>query len=39
MKQKGSSRKPKAKVIRVKNPVAKPTKNKPMAPLPAAWER
>jgi hypothetical protein len=41
MKQKGSGKRPKAKpkVIRVKKPVAKPAKNKPMVPLPAAWER
>ena len=41
MKQKGSSKKPKAKakVIRVKKPVAKAAKNKPMVPLPASWER
>ena len=32
MKQKGSSKKPKAKVIRVKKPAAKPAKNKPMVP-------
>jgi hypothetical protein len=39
MKQKGSSKKPKAKVIRVKKPVAKRLKNEPMVPLPASWER
>jgi len=39
MKQKGGGKKPKAKVIRVKNPVAKPGKNKTIAPLPASWER
>jgi hypothetical protein len=39
MKQKGSSKKPKAKVIRVKKRVAKPAKNKPIVPLPASWER
>jgi hypothetical protein len=37
MKRKSSSNKPKAKVIRVKRPPAKPAK--PMVPLPAAWER
>jgi hypothetical protein len=39
MKQKSSSKKPKAKVIRVKKAVARPAKNQPMVPLPAAWER
>jgi hypothetical protein len=39
MKQKGGGKKQKAKAIRVKKPVAKPAKNKPMVPLPAAWER
>jgi hypothetical protein len=39
MKQKGSGKKPKAKVIRVKKPVAKPAKNNPIVPLPASWER
>ena len=39
MKQKGSSKKPKAKAIRTKRPTAKPAKSKPMVPLPAAWER
>jgi hypothetical protein len=41
MKQTGSSKKlkAKAKVIRVKTPVAKPAKNKPIVPLPASWER
>jgi hypothetical protein len=39
MQQKGSSKKQKAKVIRVKKAVARPAKNKPMVPLPAAWER
>jgi hypothetical protein len=39
MKQKGSGKKPKAKVIREKKPVAKPAKNKPIVPLPASWER
>jgi hypothetical protein len=38
MKQKTSNKKP-AKVIRTKRPAAKPAKNKPMVPLPAAWER
>jgi len=39
MKQKGRSKKPKAKAIRTKRPAAKPAKNKPMVPLPVAWER
>jgi hypothetical protein len=39
MKQKGGSKKPKAKVVRVMKPVAKPAKNKPTVPLPASWER
>jgi hypothetical protein len=39
MKQKDSSKKRKAMVIRVKKPVARPPKTKPMEPLPAAWER
>jgi hypothetical protein len=40
MKQKrSSSKKAKAKVIRIKKPAAGPAKNKPMVPLPAAWER
>jgi hypothetical protein len=39
MKQKSGGKKPKAKMIRVKKPVARPAKNEPMAPLPAAWER
>jgi hypothetical protein len=39
MKQKSSSKKPKEKAIRVKKPVARPAKNEPIVPLPAAWER
>jgi hypothetical protein len=39
MKQKSSSKRPKAKVIRVKKTVARPAKIEPMVPLPAAWER
>jgi hypothetical protein len=39
MKQKSGSKKPKAKVIRRKRTMAKPAKNKPLVPLPAAWER
>ena len=39
MKQKSGSKKPKAKVIRRKRTIAKPAKNKPLVPLPAAWER
>jgi hypothetical protein len=39
MKQKSGSKKPKAKVIRTKRTVAKAPRNKPMASLPAAWER
>jgi hypothetical protein len=39
MKQKSSRKKPNAKVIRAKRPAAKPAKNKPLVPLPAAWER
>jgi hypothetical protein len=38
VKQKGSSKKQKTKAIRATKPVAKPAKNKPMAPLPAALE-
>jgi hypothetical protein len=38
MKQK-SGKKPKAKVVRTKRTVAKAPRNKPMASLPAAWER
>jgi hypothetical protein len=38
MKRK-SSKKPKAKAVGVKRPLAKPAKSKPMVPLPAAWER
>lgn len=39
MKQKSSSKRPKAKVIRVKKTVARPAKIEPIVPLPAAWER
>jgi hypothetical protein len=39
MKQKSGGKKPKAKMIRVKKPVARTAKNEPMVPLPAAWER
>jgi hypothetical protein len=39
MKQKRSGKKPKAKAIQVRKPAARPAKNKPMVPLPAAWER
>jgi len=39
MKQKSNSKKPIAKGVRTKRPAAKPAKNKPMVPLPAAWER
>jgi len=39
MKQKSGSKKSKAKVIRTKRTVAKARRNKPIALLPAAWER
>jgi len=39
MKQKSGSKKPKAKVIRTKRTAAKAPGNKPMASLPASWER
>jgi hypothetical protein len=39
MKQKSSGKKPTAKAIRTKRPAAKTAKNKPLVPLPAAWER
>jgi hypothetical protein len=39
MKQKTNRKKPRAKVIRVKKPIARSAKNKPIEPLPAAWER
>jgi hypothetical protein len=38
MKQNGEKKKPKAKVIREKRPIAKSAKRQPMVPLPAAWE-
>ena len=39
MKRRGTIKKQKAKVIRVKKPVAKPPKNKLIVPLPTALER
>jgi hypothetical protein len=39
MKQQGSKKKPKAKVIREERPAVKPAKIKPIVALPAALER
>jgi hypothetical protein len=38
MKEDGRKKKPKAKVIREKEPTGRPVKRPQMVPLPAAWE-